>query len=433
MSYRASVAFVLVERPEIPAGAYLIIGLGRSGQSAAKLLSSRGHRVIAVDSGSPVGSDTLGDFGVEVHLGADGTEFVDEIDVLLKSPGVPQEAPAIEAARSEGKLVIGELALGWRSLINPFIAVTGTNGKTTTTELLGQIYRDAGLPVELAGNVGTPLCDLVGKVDPEATIVCEVSSFQLEDSPEFTPECAILLNLKPDHLDRHKTFENYRDAKLSLFTNQQQGQFAVVGPSVTQPIPGAARKYKVPAPDIEKIGDEIALQGPHNKENALIATQAALLMGVDPLSISRTLSTFSGLPNRMELVANKHGVRFINDSKATNVAATLAALGGYDKSVHLLLGGSPKGEDYTPLRVAIETACASVQLNGENATELAAALEGLNTPIGTHADLASAFTAASASANEDQTVLLSPAAASFDQFANYEARGEAFRALVAAL
>lgn len=417
----------------MPAGAYLVVGLGKSGQAAAKLLASRGHRVIAVDSGSPDGADTLGDFGAETHLNTDGVEFVDEIDVLVKSPGVPQEAPAVEAAKAEGKPVFGEFELGWRLLPNPVIAVTGTNGKTTTTELLGQIYRDAGLPVAVAGNVGTPLCELVGGVDPDATLICEVSSYQSEDSPEFTPECGLFLNLAPDHLDRHGSFERYREAKLEMFAGQGAGQFAVIGPSIDFEVPGAARQYRVPEPDLDRVGDSIALQGGHNKENALIATQAAMLMGVDPLSISRTLATFAGLPHRMELIGARRGVKYVNDSKATNVAATQAALGSFDHDARLLIGGSAKGEDLSELKPAIEAGCAAVYLNGATAEELAKALDGSSVPVSRFATLGEAFAAAAEDATDGETVLLSPAGASFDQFKNYEARGEAFRDLFAAL
>ncbi len=425
--------YEFVPRPAVPQGTALVIGLGKSGQSAAKLLASRGHRVIAVDSGAPGGSDTLGDFGVDVHLRSDGVDHVDEADFVVKSPGVPQEAPAVAAAKLEGKLVIGELELGWRMLANPFIAVTGTNGKTTTTELLGQIYRDAGLPVAVAGNVGTPVCDLVGQLDPDATVVCEASSYQIEDAPEFTPECGILLNLAPDHIDRHGSFAAYRDAKLSMFAGQKPGQFAVCGPTVTDTLPGEGRKYRVPAPNLDTIGESVLMQGDHNKENAVIATQAAMLMGVDPFSISRTLATFGGLPNRMELVTQHLGVDYINDSKATNVAATVAALASFKGTARLILGGSPKGEDYAPLRNAVESACAAVYLNGETSEDLASALAGIDTPVERFDKLAEAFGAASGSAEKGETVLLSPAAASFDQFANYEARGDAFRDLVAAL
>jgi UDP-N-acetylmuramoylalanine--D-glutamate ligase len=425
--------FELVPRPDVPGGAYLVIGLGKSGQSAAKLLIALGHRVIAVDSGSPEGSDTLGDFGVAVHLGTDGAEFVDEVDNVVKSPGVPQEAPAVAAAKAEGKNVFGELELGWRLLPNPFIAITGTNGKTTTTELLGQIYRDAGLPVAVAGNVGTPVCELVDNVPADATVICEASSFQIEDAPEFTPECGILLNIAPDHLDRHHSFANYRDAKLSMFAGQTQGQFAVIGPSIDSSIPGEGRMYSVPAPDLAAVGEVIAVEGSHNKENAVIATQAAMLMGVDPLSIAGTLATFPGLPHRMELIAFKGGVKYVNDSKATNVAATLAALGSYEGTAHALIGGSPKGEDFAALKAAVEAACAAVYLNGATATALAAALEGASVPVNSFGTLEEAFAAAAGSAQTGETVLLSPAAASFDQFKNYEARGERFRELVNAL
>ncbi len=429
----SATTYEAVPRPPVPSGGYLVVGLARSGQAAAKLLAALGHRVIAIDSAAPAGSDTLGDFGIDVHLNVDGVEFVDQIDVLVKSPGVPQEAAVVEAARAEGKEVFGELELGWRLLPNPFIAVTGTNGKTTTTELLGQIYRDAGLPVAVAGNVGTPVCELVDSIPPETTVICEASSFQIEDAPEFTPECAVLLNLAPDHLDRHHTVEGYKQAKLGMFAGQKPGQFAVIGPAVDFEIPGEARQYRVPAPDLAQVGDSIALQGPHNKENALIATQAAMLMGVDPLSISRTLATFAGLPNRMELVAIRDKVEFVNDSKATNVAATLAALGGHARTVHLLIGGSPKGEDYSLLAEAVGSACSAVYVNGENAGEIADALGGSGVAISRHETLDDAFAAAALAATEGETVLLSPASASFDQFKNYEARGERFRALVAAL
>lgn len=425
--------YTLVDRPPLPQGSYLVVGLAKSGQAAVRLLCALGHRVVAVDSGEPAGADTLGDFGAETHLKSDGTEFVATADVIVKSPGVPQEAPVIASARAAGKEIIGELELGWRLLENPVIAVTGTNGKTTTSQLLGQIYRDAGLPVVVAGNIGTPLCALVDEIDPQATIVCETSSFQLEDSPCFAPECGVLLNVEPDHLDRHGSLDAYREAKLSMFSRQSQGQFAVIGPSVETKIPGEARQYRVPAPDLAKIGDSIALQGPHNKENALIATQTAMLMGVDPESISRTLATFAGLPNRMEVVAIKHGVTYVNDSKATNVAATLAALGGYSGELHLLLGGSGKGEDYAPLLPAIDASCKAVYLCGANGPELAQTLVGAAKPVHSFADLESAFDAAAAAANAGEAVLLSPAAASFDQFANYEARGTRFRELVAQL
>lgn len=425
--------YQLVPRPAVPAGDCLVVGLALSGQAAARLLAAHGRRVVGVDRAAPEGSDTLGDFGVEVHVDCEGTEFVADADFLVKSPGVPRDAPVVAAALAAGKPVIGELELGWRMLLNPFVAVTGTNGKTTTTELLGQIYRDAGLAVAVAGNVGTPVCSLVENIDPSATVICEASSFQIEDAPEFTPECGILLNLAPDHLSRHGSFEAYCAAKLGMFAGQGPGQFAVRGPSVELELPGDGRSYRVPAPDLAEIGDAIAMQGAHNKENAVVATQAALLMGVDPQSISRTLATFTGLPHRMELIAVRGGVSFVNDSKATNVAATAAALSSYDGSVRLLLGGSDKGEDFAPLAAAVAGSCAAIYLSGDTAAQLEIALGGSGVPLRRFVTLDEAFAAAVGEAQPGETVLLSPAAASFDQFKSYGHRGDHFRQLVAEL
>ena len=223
-------------RPPLPDGPYLVVGLARSGTAAARMLKGHGD-VVAVDSGTPDVPDD-----VDAHLGTDGIELLDGIACVVKSPGVPNEAPVIEAARERRISVLGELEVAWRLLPNRFVAVTGTNGKTTTTELLGAIWREAGLPVALAGNVGTPLSALVGAVDPGATIVCEVSSFQAEDSIEFAPDTALLLNLSEDHLDRHGTFEAYRNAKLRVFARQRPEQVAVAPPGLE--LPGEARRIE---------------------------------------------------------------------------------------------------------------------------------------------------------------------------------------------
>jgi UDP-N-acetylmuramoylalanine--D-glutamate ligase len=423
----------VLPRPAIPEGDYLVIGLARSGQAAAKLLTSRGFKVYGADTGSPKGVETLGDFAVNAHVESDGVELLNYVETVIKSPGVPNEAPAIVAARAAGKTVIGELELGWRMTTNPFVAVTGTNGKTTTTELLGAIYREAGLPVAVAGNVGTPVCELVATVDPEATFICEASSFQLEDAPTFTPECAILLNLQPDHIDRHGTFENYRDAKLSMFARQTGGQFAIAGPDVDFELPGDGMKFKVKSAGFNNQGGKIAMRGAHNIGNALTAAHAALLMGVDPLAIDRTLSTFKGVEHRMEPAGEVSGVTYINDSKATNVAAALAALESYDGDAHAILGGSLKGETFEGLKQAVNKACVAVYLNGDAAPQMAEDLAGINPPIHIFATLKEAFGAAAAAATAGQTVLLTPACASFDQFDNYEQRGEVFKQLVSSL
>ncbi len=230
-------------RPPLPQGPFLVVGLARSGVAAAQALARRGERVIGVDAESPELAGTLTDSGVELHLGEDGTNLLEGVETLVKSPGVPEQAPVIQAARRAGCSVLGELELGWRMLPNEFIAVTGTNGKTTTVELIGHIHRQAGLPVVVAGNVGTALSSLVGETPPEVMVVCETSSFQLQDTLAFAPEAAVLLNLQPDHLDRHGTLEDYRRAKLRIFALQGEGDLAVT-PDGTDPaqIPGQARR-----------------------------------------------------------------------------------------------------------------------------------------------------------------------------------------------
>jgi UDP-N-acetylmuramoylalanine--D-glutamate ligase len=223
-------------RPALPGGPYLVVGLARSGAAAARILSSHGE-VIGCDAGEP--PEAAGLEGVEVHLRSDGLELLARAACVVKSPGVPREAPVVARALERAIPVHGELELAWRLLSNRFLAVTGTNGKTTTSELLGAVHRAAGLPVAVAGNVGTPLASLVGELEPEATVVCEVSSFQLEDAEAFAPECAVLLNLTEDHLDRHGSFEAYRDAKLRVFSNQMDDDLAVA--PLDLPPPGPAR------------------------------------------------------------------------------------------------------------------------------------------------------------------------------------------------
>jgi hypothetical protein len=214
-------------RPPLPGGPFLVVGLARSGSAAARLLAARGEQVRGVDAGHPHGAERLAEVGVEVLLNADGTELLDGVKTVVKSPGVPNDAAAVTAARERGIDVIGELELAWRAIPNRFVAVTGTNGKTTTSELIGELYSAAGEPAAVAGNVGTPLSSLAGEVDAAATVICECSSFQLEDANFFAPECAVFLNLAPDHLDRHPTSEEYLAAKLRIFANQGNDDVAV--------------------------------------------------------------------------------------------------------------------------------------------------------------------------------------------------------------
>jgi UDP-N-acetylmuramoylalanine--D-glutamate ligase len=330
------------------------------------------------------------------------------------------------AARERRLPVLGELELAWRLLPNRFVAVTGTNGKTTTTELLGAIWREAGLPVEVAGNVGTPLSSLVGEVDPEATIVCEVSSFQAEDSEALAPDTALLLNLEEDHLDRHGSFEAYREAKLRVFRNQTPEQVAVVPPGVE--VPGSGRRVEFG--DLPLPAEEIRLRGEHNLENAMGAAAAAVASGVPAEAVAGALRSFAGVPHRLEEVATVDGVLYVNDSKATNVSSAVRGIEAFDGGVHAILGGSLKGGGFEDLREPIAERCHACYLIGEAADRLASDLEPAGVPLHRCGDLESAVAAARAAARPGEVVLLSPACASYDQFRDYEERGDRFRALV---
>jgi len=385
----------------------LVLGMARSGRSAAALLERRGFEVVRADR-------TLGNDG--------DTGLLDDVDVLVKSPGVPSGQLLVRVARARRIPVWSEVELGYRLLGVDLVGVTGTNGKTTTTELLGAI-----LGVPTAGNVGRALTGI--EAGPGELVVCELSSFQLEDIDTLRCRVAVLLNLEPDHLDRHGTVEAYRDAKLRIFENQREDDTAVV-PRGFAPVPGLGRRVEFHADD--PLPAEPRIPGAHNRENAAAATAAARALGVPDDQIAMGLATFPGVPHRLELVAEHHGVRYVNDSKATNVAAARRALAAYaDDQVHLILGGSPKGEDYEPLVAAIGPNVRGIYLIGETTEELAAALG--DRPTVRAADLETAVGLASEAAVEGDVVLLSPACASYDQYHDFEQRGEDFRRLVANL
>jgi UDP-N-acetylmuramoylalanine--D-glutamate ligase len=353
------------------------------------------------------------------------------------------------AARRHGVPVLGELELAWRMLVNPFVAVTGTNGKTTTTEWIGHIHRTAGHPVAVAGNVGTALSGLVGKIEPETTIVCEASSFQLEDTEAFSPEAAVLLNLSPDHLDRHGSFDDYVAAKLRIFVNQDSADVAVLPDDLELQIPGEARQERFGRRAAAALGlgggelawhgapllavDEIRLPGEHNLENAMAAAAACLARGLDPAAVAEGLRTFPGVAHRLELVAERGGVSYVNDSKATNVASTLVALRSYERGVHLIAGGLGKDQDFAPLAPAVGERCAGVYLIGRDARQIERALADTGVALHDCGSLERAVAQATSAARAGDVVLLSPACASFDQFRDFEARGERFRELVQAL
>ncbi|MGH3081331.1 MAG: Mur ligase family protein, partial [Gaiellaceae bacterium] len=280
----------------------LVLGLARSGQAAALALARRGEQVVGVDRSADVDAGRLEASGVEVRLGFDEASLLEGLDVLIKSPGVPAEAPLVTAARERGVPVWSEVELGGRLLPNPILGVTGTNGKTTTSELLGAML---GAPV--AGNVGRALTELDGEVEENGWIVCELSSFQLEDIDRFRPRIAVLLNLEADHLDRHGTFEAYRDAKLRVFENQSREDTAVVPRGFPQA--GAARRVEFSADD--QLPAEPRIPGRHNRENAAAATAAARAAGVSDQQIAEALRSFPGVPHRLEEIGEVGGVRFV--------------------------------------------------------------------------------------------------------------------------
>jgi UDP-N-acetylmuramoylalanine--D-glutamate ligase len=396
----------------------LVLGLARSGQAAALALARRGEPVVAVDQSTDLDVGRLAAAGVEVRLGTDEDSLLEGMDVLIKSPGVPADALLVAAARGRSVPVWSEVELGARLLSNPILGVTGTNGKTTTSELLGVML---GAPV--AGNVGRALCELDGEVAAGEWIVCELSSFQLEDIDEFRPHIGVLLNLEPDHLDRHGSFDAYRDAKLRIFENQTAEDTAVVPRGF--PTVGDAQRVDFGGDD--PLPAEPRIPGAHNRENAAAATAAARAAGISDERIAEALRSFAGVPHRLEEVAEIGGVRFVNDSKATNAAAARRAIASYDEPLHVILGGLGKNESYEELAADLRERGARAYLIGAAADELAAALE---TSFERSGDLPTAVRSAAAAARPGDVVLLSPACASYDQFENFEERGDEFRGLV---
>jgi UDP-N-acetylmuramoylalanine--D-glutamate ligase len=422
------------------------------------LLAARGEVVRAVDSGHPDGAAGLEGAGVEVFLDTDGLAQLEGTRTVVKSPGVPREAPVIARALEREIEVMGEMELAWRALPNRFVGVTGTNGKTTTVELLGHLYRSAGEPVAVAGNVGTALSELVGEVEPDTTVVCECSSFQLEDTVAFAPECAVFLNLAPDHLDRHGDLEHYLAAKLRIFANQGNDDVAVYNAddpfAAGTDLGGCARRVAFctgAAPDCEVAvaegtifydGEpllpvsELGLFGEHNVANAMAAAAAALAMGIYRDAVRAGLRSFAGVPHRLETVAERDGVRFVNDSKATNVASATVGIRAFEGGVHAILGGSEKDEPFAPLVDPIAECAVACWLIGATSERMArelAPVVAAGVELHRCDGLEDAVRRAAAAARSGEVVLLSPACASFDAFENYEQRGDRFREIVGEL
>jgi len=403
----------------------LVVGLARSGRAAVAAARGAGAAVVAYDRSQDAEADGLD--VAEARLGEWDETLLADVGLVVKSPGVPEDSPPVVTAHAAGVPVISEIELGARLLTNPLVGVTGTNGKTTTTALLGAMFDAAGVPVEVVGNIGRPLTELVGAVDPAAWVVCELSSFQLEGTESLCPRIAVLTNLEPDHLDRHGTFDAYAATKLRVFALQGRDDVAVV-PAGFPEIPGTARRIEFTGDD--PLPAEPLIPGAHNRENAAAATAAARAAGIPDDAIAAALRTFPGVEHRIEEVATIAGVRYVNDSKATNVAAALRALASFPGVRKLvILGGRGKAEPYAPLAEALAPGDRAYVI-GEATEAIAAALGTAGVAFDRCGDLATAVAAAAGDAHDGDVVLLSPACASFDQFTSYEHRGEEFGKLV---
>ncbi len=419
-------------------GRALVVGLGETGRAAALALAGRGLAVVAADRSHEAESGRLAEAGVEVRLGTEEEALLQGVEVVVKSPGVPADAPPVAAARARGIPVWSELELGYRLLPgSPVVGVTGTKGKTTTTRLLGAMFAAAERPAVLAGNEHRPLSAVANEVDADTWILCEVSSFALEDVETFACDVAVLLNVEPDHLNRYASFETYRAAKLRIF---ERARFAVV-PFGSEYSTGELSTGERSARELsthefsasEPLPAEPLIPGEHNRANAAAATAAARAAGISDDAIARALRTFPGVPHRLELVRELRGVRYVNDSKATNTAAARRAVAAYDAPIRLILGGSLKGEDFGPFARDLPANVRSIYLVGQAASELADALDAAGRDYVQSGDLDTAVAEATRDAVDGDVVLLSPACASYDQFANFEERGDAFRTIVEGL
>lgn len=410
----------------LPPGPYLVVGLARSGLAAGRALLAAGEQVVGVDRGRP---ELHEEPGFPVFDGTDGVDLLGArgIGAVVKSPGVPPSAPVVAAARERGIPVLGELELGWRLVPLDVVAVTGTNGKTTVSEWLGHAYRVADLPVHVVGNVGTAYTSLIDAHEPGATVIAECSSYQLFDTISFRPDVGILLNLGSDHLNWHGSLAAYRDAKLAgMFAHQHAADTAIAPGALLPEVPGDGAAIDL---DLVELPAEPALPGAHNRVNAQAVTAACRARGLGEEVIAEALRTFGGVEHRLQELEPVGGVRFVNDSKATNVESALTALAAMGAPVHLILGGDDaKQEDFAPLREPVAARAASVHLIG-------VAAERLRDALGTgedRGDLERAVAAAAALARPGEVVLLSPACASFGQYRDYEERGRHFAALVRA-
>jgi UDP-N-acetylmuramoylalanine--D-glutamate ligase len=440
----------------------LVVGLGKSGVASALFLKGRGAQVTVSDSKSEDSFreeiPLLLDHGIAVETGGHGERTFREQDLIVVSPGVPVDAPPLVQARAHGESVIGEIELAAQFLSGPIVAITGSNGKTTTTTLAGEIIKAGGFTALVGGNIGTPAISLVEQANPKNITVLEVSSFQLETIQTFRPKVAVILNVTPDHLDRHRTFQAYTDAKARIFENQRSDDFLVLNaddPTCAElasrtrsKVFWFSRKNEVQLGAHVRDGrlffrdgkgqyeimlaSEIPLKGDHNVENVLAAICVGALMGCRPEQIRQAIRNFKAVEHRLEYVATVRGVEYYNDSKATNVDATIKALESFPANIHIILGGKDKGSDYTVLSDLLRKRVKRVYTIGAAAEKIESHIKGAAEVI--HAEtLENAIQKAAATAQTGDIVLLAPACASFDQFNSYEHRGRVFKEIVHSL
>ena len=444
----------------------LVVGLGKSGVASALFLKAYGARVTVSDtkSGDDLRNEipVLLDHGITVETGGHGERTFQGQDLIVVSPGVPIDAPPLAQARSLGESVIGEIELAAQFLPGPIIAITGSNGKTTTTTLTGEIMAAGGFPTLVGGNIGTPAISLAERATRDSVIVLEVSSFQLETIQTFRPKVSVVLNVTPDHLDRHRTFDAYVNAKARIFENQRGDDFTGLNADDPTCVSMAARtKAQVfwfsrqkevergawvregavlfrdsrGQREILQVSD-IPLKGAHNLENVLAAVCAGALMGCAPEKIRQAVANFKAVEHRLEFVATIRGVDYYNDSKATNVDATIKALESFPANIHLILGGKDKGSDYSVLNDLLRQRVKRVYTIGAAAAKIESQIVSTKNggPELVHAEtLENAIRKASTIAQPGDIVLLAPACASFDQFKNYEQRGGLFKEIVRSL
>ena len=446
-------------KESLPSRKAVVMGMARTGQAAAVALAKRGAKVVATDMKEPAGlAEKLPD-GVTLELGAHSEATFRECDLLVVSPGIPATNPFIAAALDGGAEVITEVELAFRLTSVPIAAVTGTNGKTTTTAMLSGILEESGLCAPVGGNIGRPMIEMIEDKENEADFfVCEVSSFQLEWAPSLRPRVGIMTNVSPDHLDRHPVLSEYAEIKARLFANQGPGDAKVLNaddPLTARYLPGSAQKplafsrrnpprygacaedgvvYLVEDGKPERVCavEVLAVPGVHNLENFLAACAAAHFLGVEAECMARLARGFEGMPHRMEIVANLGGVTWLNDSKGTNVGATVMSLLSIESGVLLIVGGKDKGLDLTPLLEPVRERVRKMYLIGEAGERFAeffrdaVSVENVQT-------LDEAVRRAAGEGRAGETVLLSPACSSFDQFEDFEHRGDVFREMVEAL